>query len=213
VSNSASFPSRAAIHASSSSSASQPLRSMPSYSRRSLLSLSLAAPATLLLPFASLAARPEGVSRPDLLPEVFTTVIDLENFLASGEVRRLRERLADLETRTGFKIRVLTQRYPVTPGLAVRDYWGLDDGKSVLLVADFFKGTGSFLHFTVGEEVDAVLAPRFFSLLASKYGNMFYVRKNGESASILTAVDAIRTCLLSKTCKVPPEEAGSIFSR
>jgi hypothetical protein len=122
---------RSTIRASASAS--------PSFSRRSLLSLALLAPAAALIPRVASAARPEGVSRPDLLPAEFTSVIDLESFLASGEERRLRERLADLESRTGFKIRVLTQRYPVTPGLAVKDYWGLDDGKSVLLVADYFK--------------------------------------------------------------------------
>lgn len=63
------------------------------------------------------AARPEGVNRPELLPNDQTTVIDLERFMATGEVRRLREKIDDVEKRTGFKIRLLTQRYPQTPGL------------------------------------------------------------------------------------------------
>lgn len=155
-------------------------------------------------------ARPEGVNRPDLLPVEYTTVIDLENFLASGDERRLREKLKDLETRTGFKVRILTQRYPVTPGLAVRDYWGVDD-KTVVLVADYFAGGGSLLHYTVGLDVDALLPPRFWSVLTSKYGNRFYVAKNGEDGAILASVESIRTCLLSGGCQVPPKEASEFF--
>lgn len=156
-------------------------------------------------------ARPEGVNRPDLLPPEFTSVIDLENFLARGDERRMREQLTDLEARTGFKVRVLTQRFPVTPGLAIRDYWRVDD-KTVVLVADYFSGGGSFLHFTVGPDVDALLPPRFWSLLSSSLGNRFYVSKHGEDAAILGAVDAIRMCLLQDGCKVPPQD-DSYFLR
>lgn len=148
------------------------------------------------------AARPEGVNRPELLPTDFTTVIDLENFLASGEEKRLRQQIADLESRTGFKVRVLTQRFPQTPGAAVARYWNIDD-RSVLLVADYFGGN-QLLKFNVGAEVDKVLPPRFWSLLASNLGNKFYVEKNGESAAITTAVDNIRACLLGNGCNTPP---------
>mmetsp|Transcript_9814 Transcript_9814/g.14279 ORF Transcript_9814/g.14279 Transcript_9814/m.14279 type:complete len:201 (-) Transcript_9814:843-1445(-) len=151
----------------------------------------------------ALAARPEGVNRPDLLPPTFTTVIDLERFLTSGQRSRLEEQIKRVEDKTGFKVRVLTQRYPQTPGLAIKDYWSVDD-KSVVLVADFFGGTGSLLKFNVGEDVYAKLPPRFWSVLASKYGNQFYVRKNGEDQSILDSLDAINSCLLQGGCQAPP---------
>lgn len=150
-----------------------------------------------------LAARPEGVNRPDLLPKEFTTVIDLERFLASGEIRRLKEKIADLEKRTGFKIRLLTQRFPQTPGLAIRDYWQVDDN-SVIIVADYFGGSGQLLKFNVGRNVDKLLAPRFWSVLSSSFGNKFYVEKNGESVAIINSVESIRTCLLRDGCTVPP---------
>jgi hypothetical protein len=170
------------------------------------------APPALAAPPAAAAARPEPVDRPDLLPQTYSTVIDLENFLASGEERRLRERLADLETRTAFKLRVLTQRYPETPGRAIKAYWDVDE-RTVVLVADYFAGGGSLLHFTVGEEVAAILPPRFWSVLTSSLGNRFYVSKNGEGSAILGAVDAIRTCLLAKGCAVPPQDAAFVLQR
>jgi len=151
----------------------------------------------------AVAARPEGVNRPDLLPKEYTSVIDLERFLASGEVKRLRDKIADLEQRTGFKIRVLTQRFPQTPGLAIRDYWQVDDN-SVIMVADYFGGTGQLLKFNVGRNVDTLLPPRFWSILSSSLGNKFYVQKNGEAAAIINSVDSIRTCLLNDGCNAPP---------
>lgn len=189
--------------------AEQPGWSRRKFSRAILHSL-LALGTTNLIGGRALA-RPEGVNRPDLLPTEFTSVIDLENFLSRGDERRMREQLSDLEAKTGFKVRVLTQRFPVTPGLAIKDYWRVDD-KTVVLVADYFSGGGSFLHFTVGPSVDALLPPRFWSLLSSSLGNKFYVTKHGEDAAILGAVDAIRMCLLQNGCKAPPQD-DAVFLR
>jgi hypothetical protein len=76
------------------------------------------------------SARLEAVNRPDLLPrEKNLNVIQVEKFLTSGQAKRLEGLLANLEKDTGFRVRVLCQRYPNTPGLAIRDYWDL--GKEV----------------------------------------------------------------------------------
>lgn len=81
-------------------------------------------------------ARLEGVNRPDLLPKGdFTTVIDVAGYLAPSEERQIASQIAALEQDTGFKLRVLAQAYPETPGLAVRDYWQVDDN-TVVFVAD-----------------------------------------------------------------------------
>lgn len=150
------------------------------------------------------AARPEGVNRPELLPKEYTTVIDLERFMATGEVKRLTARINELERRTGFKVRVLTQRFPQTPGLAIRDYWSVDDN-TVVMVADYFGGSGQLLKFNVGKNVDVLLPPRFWSLLSSKLGNKFYVERNGEADAIIKSVETIRMCLLNNGCNTPPD--------
>ena len=64
---------------------------------------------------------------------------------------RLKEQITNIEKDTGFRLRVLAQNYPNTPGLAVRDYWKVDDN-TVVFVAD--PTFGDMLNFNVGGNVD-----------------------------------------------------------
>ncbi|CAI5495142.1 unnamed protein product [Closterium sp. Naga37s-1] len=137
-------------------------------------------------------ARPEGVNKPELLPKEFTTVIDVAGFLSPGQEQRLAKDVERLEQDTGYKLRILAQNYPNTPGLAIRDYWGVDD-ETVVFVAD--PNMGNLLNFNVGSTVDLSVPRSFWSRLAGKYGNMFYWREKGEDVAIEAAVIAIDNCL------------------
>jgi hypothetical protein len=121
----------------------EPARHM--FTRRSLMqsglsgvtkAAGLVAASTAFLAEAA-SARLEPVNRPDLLPkEPDLNVIQTEKFLTTGQAKRLNELLAKLEKDTSFRVRVLCQAYPNTPGLAIRDYWDL--GKEVTLTFTFF---------------------------------------------------------------------------
>jgi len=149
-------------------------------------------------------ARLEAVNRPDLLPEEpGKNVIQIEKFLTNGQAKRLDEKLKKLEEATGFRVRVLCQKYPQTPGLAVRDYWDLGkedskDDKFVVLVVDQFGGKGNILNFNVGEGVKFALPNVFWTRLQGKYGSIFFVKENGIDAAIESAIDAVYTCLRSE---------------
>lgn len=70
--------------------------------------------------------------------------------------RRLRMEVESLERDTGVKLRVLAQNYPDTPGLAIRDFWGVD-ADTVVFVAD--PSIGNIINVNVGENID-LLVPR-----------------------------------------------------
>ncbi|XP_047308439.1 thylakoid lumenal 15.0 kDa protein 2, chloroplastic [Impatiens glandulifera] len=141
-----------------------------------------------------------GVNKPELLPKEFSTVIDAAGFLSDGQEKRLANEILSLEKDTGYKLRVLAQNYPNTPGLAIKDYWKVDD-RTVVFVAD--PTFGNLLNFNVGVTVDLDVPRNFWSRVAGKYGNMFYWKEKGEDASIEEAVMAITTCLRdSSNCSV-----------
>lgn len=82
-----------------------------------------------------------------------------------------------LEKDTGFRLRVLCQNYPNTPGLAIRDFWSLGkedqkDDKYIVLVVDEFGGKGNVLNFNVGDGVKFALPNVFWTRLSGKYGTV-----------------------------------------
>ncbi|KAK6244696.1 hypothetical protein QUC31_011105 [Theobroma cacao] len=147
---------------------------------------------SLSLPGIGFAEAKVGVNKPELLPKEFTSVIDVAGFLSDGQEKRLAEEIGNIEKDTGFKLRVLAQNYPDTPGLAIKDFWQVDD-RTIVFVAD--PTFGNILNFNVGASVDLDIPRSFWSRLAGKYGNMFYWKEKGEDASIEAAVLAISNCL------------------
>ena len=127
--------------------------------------------------------------------------------------------LANLEKDTGFRVRVLCQACPNTPGLAVRDHWSVGkedqkDDKYVILVVDEFGGKGNVLNFNVGEGVKFALPNLFWTRLQGKHGSTFFVKENGIDLAIVNAVEAIVTCLRSEDgfCVNAPDSGVSMKS-
>ncbi|MEM7726740.1 MAG: TPM domain-containing protein [Cyanobacteria bacterium P01_A01_bin.45] len=137
---------------------------------------------------------------PELLPDEPTPVVDLANSLTSIQEEKLAQELDGFESDTGWKLRVLTQ-FDRTPGRAVINFWGLDD-KSILFVADG-RG-GNILSFSVGDAVYELLPRTFWIELQTRFGNLYYVRQEGEDQAILTAVKTVENCLSQGGCNVVP---------
>ena len=137
---------------------------------------------------------------PELLPDIQTPIIDLADFLPDIQEENLIQKIEGFEEDTGWKLRVLTQ-YDRTPGRAVKGYWGLDD-RSVLLVADA-RG-GNLLAFNVGRDVYPLLSRTFWVELQTRFGNMYFIRENGENSSISRSLEIVQGCLLKGGCRVVP---------
>ncbi|MCP2730763.1 TPM domain-containing protein [Limnofasciculus baicalensis] len=148
----------------------------------------------------AIAPAAQAYNNPELLPEIQTPIIDLANLLPTGQEEELIKDLASFEAETGWKLRILTQ-YDQTPGLAVRDYWKLND-KSVLLIAD--PRGGNLLGFNVGDDLYEFLPRTFWIELQTRFGNLFFVRDNGENQAIVQSLDAVKKCLLQGGCNVVP---------
>lgn len=165
-------------------------------------------------------ARLDPVNNPALLPSnPGEVVIQTEKFLTSGQVKRMTDLLVSLEKDTGFRLRVLCQSYPNTPGLAIRDYWDLGkddqkDDKYIVLVVDQFGGRGNVLNFNVGDGVKFALPNVFWTRLSGKYGTTFFVKENGIDIAITNAVEAIVTCLRTEDgyCVNVPDQGISMKS-
>jgi hypothetical protein len=137
---------------------------------------------------------------PDLLPAQSTPVIDLAKLLTDAQRTTLEQELEDFEASSGWKLRVLTQ-YDRTPGLAIREFWGLDE-RSMVLVAD--ERGGNLLNFNVGDALFALMPRTFWVELQTRYGNQYYVRDNGQDAALLDSLHAVKGCLVIGGCQVVP---------
>ena len=137
---------------------------------------------------------------PELLPKEQTPIIDLAKTLSEKQRLDLENSLNSYEQETGWKIRVLSQ-YEKTPGLAVKDYWNLDE-TSLLIIAD--PRGGNLLSFNVGDAYFALMPRIFWVELQTRFGNQFYVRDNGEDGAILASIQAVETCLDRGGCEVVP---------
>lgn len=160
----------------------------------------LAAAIVVLLGVLSAPTAAYAFNDPSLLPAEETPIVDLADILPTLQEEALLQKIQSFESETGWKMRVLTQ-YDRTPGRAVIDFWGLDE-KSILLVADL-RG-GNLLAFSIGDDVYELLPRTFWIELQTRFGNMYYVRENGENNAITSALDTVATCLTKGGCQVVP---------
>lgn len=151
-----------------------------------------------LLGFGPAAA--QAYDNPDLLPDHPTPVIDLAKALSDGQRASLEANLNTFEASSGWKLRVLSQ-YDRTPGLAVKEFWGLDE-RSLVLVAD--PRGGNLLNFNVGDALFALMPRTFWVELQTRFGNQYYVREHGEDGAIVDALSAVQGCLERGGCQVVP---------
>jgi len=191
----------------------------PSRSRRATLlsgiSVASIAVGATSAPQRAAAKRPEGVNRPELLPNTpgeSTPLIDVARILSERQRRGIEKQIAEVERASGVRIRVLTQTYPNSPGLAIRQYWNVDtclgrssktdDGtckgdQQVLVYVHDTGGLGSaVVNFSVARGVESRKPFTFWRQLQNKYGNEFYIREHGDSDTVVDVVDALHDAFM-----------------
>jgi hypothetical protein len=163
------------------------------------------------LPLLADSTQPQGQDgnlSTKLLPDVVDTdgqprvILDLARALSSFEYEQLRTRIHHIEATTGYRVRILTQRFE-TVGRAISSYFGLQDQRSILIVLD--ERSGNVLNFRVGDQVTARFPSSFWLELQGRYGNQFYVREHGEYGVLDACIRAMETCLQDgRICRFVP---------
>ena len=141
-----------------------------------------------------------AINNPNLLPEINTPVLDLAKTLSPNQKKSLEENLNNFENESGWKIKYLSQ-FESTPGLAIKDYWNLDE-TSLLVVAD--PRGGNLLNFNVGDAYFSFLPRLFWVELQTRFGNQYYVKEHGEDGAVLEAIKSVKICLEKGGCQVVP---------
>lgn len=132
-----------------------------------------------------------------------TPILDLAHIFPPAKLSAAQESLRALENETGWKVRVLTRYGPDQgPGVdEIRSGWSVD-GKTVVIFLD--PSSPNILNFRFGPQVQKILPRPFFTELQSRYGNIYFVRENGEQAAIQGSLEALTVCMRKGGCRVPP---------
>eukprot|EP00931_Biecheleriopsis_adriatica_P096467 TRINITY_DN70110_c0_g1_i1.p2 TRINITY_DN70110_c0_g1~~TRINITY_DN70110_c0_g1_i1.p2 ORF type:complete len:220 (+),score=38.69 TRINITY_DN70110_c0_g1_i1:35-661(+) len=170
-----------------------------SASRRAILT----AGAVTAAPAPTLAKRPEGVNRPELLPATpgaSTPVVDVARILTSSQEREIEREIAAIEKAAKVRLRVLAQTFPNTPGLAIRDYWK-PDARTVIYVHDTGGLGDAVVNFNAGPEAERMQPLSFWRQTQNKFGNKFYIQEHGDGDTVVDVVHALRAAFA-------PDESG-----
>ena len=113
--------------------------------------------------------------------------------MADAVQSKLEAQLEGLEREKGWRVSVLTYEQTAPSIEVIRAAWR-PDKRSVIVRYD--TSSPNIIAFPyIGDEVLIKLHRPFFVELQSRYGNMFYVREEGESASVINSLDALVSCL------------------
>lgn len=159
--------------------------------------------AVAMLASACIGGSSLAALEPELLLDPNYPLLDLAKVIPAGPEEKLAAELNDLEQRSGWRVRLLTrnggQQGP--SGEEIRTAWQFDP-KTAIVICD--PTSPNILQFKAGDEVARLLKRGFFIELQSRFGNIFFVRQEGEDVAVLSAVGAISSCLEQGGCAVVP---------
>jgi len=123
--------------------------------------------------------------------------------LSARQLRELGEKIGDMERVAKVRLRVLTQTFPTTPGLAIKDYWK-PDGRTIIYVHDTGGlGETAVVNFNAGPEVERMQPLTYWRRVHNTYGNRYYIREHGDTDTVMDVVSE-----LHDTFVPPSKDAG-----
>ncbi|GLC37253.1 hypothetical protein PLESTB_001143400 [Pleodorina starrii] len=150
---------------------------------------------SLVLMSGSAMTAPEAwANAPGLTRDTY--VYDSGRLLAAEKRSRLDTQLAEFSERTGWNVRLVTSYGPGTrPDESdIRAAWGPLDKRSVIVEYDATAPSLINLPYIGDEAVGLLKRPWWFEF-KGRFGNLFYVREQGEQAAILNSAEILIGCL------------------
>ncbi|EFJ48694.1 hypothetical protein VOLCADRAFT_90449 [Volvox carteri f. nagariensis] len=125
-----------------------------------------------------------------------TYVYDAGRLLGSEKRDRLDSELAEFSRRTGWNVRVVTSYGPGTrpDETEIRAAWGPLDKRSVIVEYDATAPSLINLPY-IGDEAVVLLRRPWWFEFKGRFGNLFYVREQGEQTAILASTQVLMGCL------------------
>lgn len=111
--------------------------------------------------------------------------------------------IKEIELDSKVKLRVLTQTYPNSPGLAIRDYWGVDDLTLIYVHDTGGLGESNVVNFNAPMGVEKFKPVNFWRRAQNVFGNRYYIRDHGDGETVIDVVNYIRDEFKPK----PPESS------
>jgi len=142
-----------------------------------------------------------------------TTVYDGARIIGTEQRAELAKELADLEQRTGWRVRVFTSYGPDNrpTDTQLRASWAPDKRTAIINFDPSNPNLTNFVH--LGDEVLAKLRRPWWYEVQGRYGNMFYVRERGEAAAVSATMGVVTQCLAKEEgCRVVPGLAEDQFA-
>ena len=153
-------------------------------------------------------------SSSDLLPSDPTStpsepgevILDYGRVFAPERADALRATIADLEARTGWRVRVVTGYGPTSTSMPAPNdlyrYWRADR-KTVILAANAFNG--NVLEFYDDSQALKNIIPKsVFQEIRGRFGNKYFVDEEGVEAATTRAAETVVDCLSRGGCAFVP---------
>lgn len=132
-------------------------------------------------------------------------MFDGAKLIATEKRATLSQELLNFESEKGWRVRVYTNNGPEErpKDVPVRAAWRPDD-KTVVI--DFDPTSPNIIsYYYIGQSALQQLHRPFWIELQSRFGNLYYIREEGEQAAVLNSVGAVVECLgRSGGCYVVP---------
>lgn len=135
-------------------------------------------------------------------------VVDEANLYREEAKQALEDKLEQFESARGWKLRVWTRDTVGRPYERDKAPWDVDEN-TIVVVED--TAGGNVLGLRAGYKARERLGDDFLLEIKERFGNMFFVREEGEKEAINRSVEVLQQCLQDIKCVAVPGLESDLY--